>query len=289
MFRGVPTFSLSEVAGMSSNAITVQAVTPSIGAMVSGIDLSEPLSPPTLAALQQAWADHLVLFFRDQSLDRTQLQSLARSFGELHIHPQGDVPGFPGLLYIHTDKDSTHYSGRMWHSDVSCEERPPMGSILHLHEVPTTGGDTLFANMYAAYEALSAPMRGFLDKLTAHHSGQPNIEGYFGMSADQMPDKKFPQAVHPVVRTHPVTGRKALYVNEIFTLSIVELTPTESRALLGFLYQHLAAPRFQCRFQWRKNSVAMWDNRCAQHLALWDYYPQTRTGNRATIAGDKPY
>ena len=263
---------------MSSNMIHIEPVTPVIGANVEGVDLSEPLNDVALEHIQKAWNDHLVLFFRNQNLNPKSLQRLARQFGELHIHPQGDVEGFPGLLAIHTDKDSKWYAGRTWHSDVSCDELPPMGSILHLHEIPENGGDTLFANMYAAYEALSEPMQEFLSNLRAFHSGRPDYEDYFGTSVEETRDKKFPEATHPVIRTHPVTGRKALFVNEIFTMHIVDLEPDESRAVLAFLYKHLAQPRFQCRFRWHKNSVVMWDNQCAQHMALWDYYPQTRSG-----------
>lgn len=273
---------------MNSLFLRVEPLTPLIGATVHGIDLTESLSPNTVARLAKLWAEHLILFFRDQALTRRQLLNLAECFGELHVHPQGDVAGYPGLIPVHADGESIYHIGRTWHADVTCDARPPLGSILHLHEVPESGGDTLFANMYAAYEALSAPLQKFLLSLEAFHSGQPNIEGYFGTSAEELPGKKFPEAVHPIVCVHPITGRKALYVNEIFTTHIIGLEPTESRDLLGFLYTHLAQPRFQCRFRWRKNSVAMWDNRCAQHVALWDYYPKTRSGFRATIAGDRP-
>lgn len=272
---------------MNDNEIVISPITPCIGAEVSGIELKS-MSERQVELVREAWSKHLVLFFRDQVLNCAELQSVARRFGELHIHPQGDAADFPGLIPIHTDAQSTHYSGRTWHSDVSCDSSPPAASILHLHEVPTTGGDTLFANMYAAFEALSKPMQTFLSGLSAFHSGQPDYEDYYGMSAEEMRDGRFPEATHPVVRTHPITGRKALFVNEIFTQNIVDLAARESVALLQLLYDHLAEPRFQCRFQWRENSVAMWDNRCAQHMALWDYYPQPRSGYRATLLGDVP-
>lgn len=267
--------------------LSIEPLTPTIGATVTGVDLAV-LDAVQVRQLEEAWAQHLVLFFRDQRLNQEQLQSVGRHFGELHIHPQGDVPGYPGLIPIRTDSESRHYAGRAWHSDVSCDLQPPAASILHLHQVPETGGDTLFANMYAAFEGLSAPMQVFVSGLRALHSGRPDYEGYHGMSADQMRDGQFPEAEHPVVRTHPVTGRKALYVNEIFTVRIMDLAPGEGRALLDYLYRHIAEPRFQCRFTWRVNSVAMWDNRCAQHMALWDYYPHTRSGYRATIVGERP-
>ncbi len=273
---------------MISNSLRVEPATPTIGAYVTGIDLSSDLSHTEIAQLRQALRDHVVLFFRDQAMTCESLKSLALRFGEPHIHPQGDLEAHPGILKIHVDAGTTAQPGRTWHSDVSCDEVPPKTSILHLHQVPDTGGDTLFANMYAAYEALSEPMRNFLDGLEALHSSRPNIEGYYRMKAEQLRDKSFPEAVHPVVCRHPETGRKALFVNEIFTQHIVGLEPGESRAVLDYLYRHIASPKFHCRFSWNVNSVAMWDNRCSQHIAMWDYYPQTRSGHRATILGERP-
>ena len=273
---------------MTKPSFSIRALTPCIGAEIDCLNL-RALTDTDVSRIREAWSEHLVLFFRDQAMTCAELQAFARRFGDLHIHPQGDVDGYPGLLAIHTDKNSTHYSGRTWHSDVSCDVEPPAGSILHLHEVPVTGGDTLFANMYTAYEALSEPMQTFLAALQALHSGRPDYEGYYAMSASEMRDGKFPEAIHPVVRTHPETGRKALFVNEIFTQSIVGLSSQESQSVLGFLYRHIAEPRFQCRFHWLPNSVAMWDNRCVQHMALWDYFPQSRSGYRATLQGSVPF
>jgi len=162
-----------------------------------------------------------------------------------------------------------------------------MGSILHLHEVPADGGgDTLFANMYAAYEALSPPLRRLLEGMTAIHDGERVFRGRYAVD-DR--GREFPRAEHPVVRTHPVTGRKALFVNRWFTDRIVQLKRPESAALLEMLYRHVETPEFHCRFKWRAGSIAFWDNRCAQHHAIWDYYPQRRYGHRVTIAGDQPF
>ena len=163
-----------------------------------------------------------------------------------------------------------------------------MGSILHLHEVPPNGGDTLFASMYATYDALSDPMKSWLSGLGALHESRHNLGGYFGANEEDTRDGMFPDAIHPVVCTHPESGKKLLFVNPAFTTEIVGLEPEESRAILAFLYGHIASPRFQCRFRWRKNSVAFWDNRCAQHMAIRDYQPHTRSGHRATIAGVRP-
>ena len=158
-----------------------------------------------------------------------------------------------------------------------------MGSILHMRDLPPSGGDTMFANMYAAYEALSEPMRRFLSGLSAWHEGAHVLGGTLGQAA-----KEYPKALHPIVRTHPVTGRKCLYVNSGFTTRIDGLGEIESRALLDMLFDHVRTPEFQCRFRWREKSLAFWDNRCAQHYALWDYYPQKRLGYRVTVCGDRP-
>jgi taurine dioxygenase len=177
-----------------------------------------------------------------------------------------------------------------WHSDVSCDAEPPMGSILHLHTIPASGGDTMFASMYAAHDALSDPVKDFIGGLSAwHESAHVHRDrlGHKGTLRDG--DDSYPVSLHPVVRTHPVTGRKALFVNENFTTRIDGLKPRESEALLKMLYDHIATPEFHCRFAWREKSVAFWDNRCAQHRVVWDYFPAVRHGYRVTVAGDKPF
>lgn len=264
-------------------------VTPAIGARVSGIDLRAPLSDAVVAALEAALADRLVLFFRDQPLSLDQLAAFGRRFGRPHTHPTTpDLPGHPGVMAIHTEPDSKTYAGRMWHSDVSCDIEPPLGSILHLHRIPPCGGDTLFMSAVAAFEALSPAMQGFLEGLSARHEGAHNLGGYFGARAQDLRDGTIPEAVHPVVRTHPVTGRKALFVNETFTTRIEGLAPAESRALLDLLYRHINRPEFQCRLRWQADTIAFWDNRAAQHMALRDY-SAIRSGHRFTIAGDRPF
>ena len=229
-----------------------------------------------------------MIFFRDQHLTPAQQKAFGRLFGELHIHPAApkEVPEHPEILVIHADENSKHVAGENWHSDVSCDLEPPMGSILYMHELPPVGGDTLFASMYAAYEALSEPMKRFLEPLTAMHEGEHVYRGRYGVD-DR--GKVFPKAEHPVIRTHPVSGRKALYVNGGFTTRIKQLPRPESDAVLQFLYRHVETPEFHCRFRWQVNSVAFWDNRCMQHHAMWDYYPQRRHGHRVTIKGDTPF
>ena len=250
---------------------------------------SRPLGNQQFQELHDALLQHQVLFFRDQPLTLESQKELGLRFGALHTHPAAKAPeGHPEVLPIHADASSTFIAGENWHSDVSCDPEPPMGSILHLHTVPPTGGDTLFASMYAAYEALSDRMKAYLDGLTATHEGERLYRGrYRGLGVDDT-DKVYPKAVHPVVPRHPVTGRRLLFVNPTFTAKINELRKDESEAILAYLYQHAARPEFQVRFRWQKNSVAFWDNRCVQHIALWDYFPQVRSGYRVTIRGERP-
>jgi taurine dioxygenase len=269
-------------------SIQVDKLTPHAGAEIRGVDLSQPLDERTFKEIHDALIDSGVIFFRDQHLTPDQQKAFGRLFGELHMHPAAprELADHPEILVIHADEKSKHVAGENWHSDVSCDLEPPMGSILYMHELPPVGGDTLFASMYAAYEALSEPMKRFLEPLTAMHEGEHVYRGRYGVDDT---GKTFPKAEHPVVRTHPVSGRKALYVNGGFTTRIVQLKRPESDALLQFLYRHVETPEFHCRFRWQVNSIAFWDNRCMQHHAMWDYYPQRRHGHRVTIRGDKPF
>lgn len=274
---------------MGARLMEIVKATPHCGAELRGVDLAKPLDDGSVAAIERALAEHCVLFFRDQSMTPDQQKALGRRFGELHLHPAFPdiLDGHPEIMVIRADENSKRIAGEDWHSDVSCDPEPPLGSILYMQEVPPTGGDTLFASMYAAYDALSAPMRRFLAELSALHDGETTYRGrYEGMKAS---DKPYPASEHPVVRTHPVSGRQALFVNRIFTKRILQLSEHESDALLEMLFRHIETPEFQCRFRWAPGSVAFWDNRCAQHHALWDYYPQRRRGLRVTIQGDRPF
>ena len=267
--------------------IQVDKLTPLIGAEIAGVDLARPTNRQ-LDEIHRALAENLVIFFRDQDLTPEQHLAFGRHFGPLHIHPAAPhAAGHPELMIIHADKDSPRANGENWHSDVSCDELPPMGSILYIKTCPPRGGDTLFANMYAAYEALSERMKTYLEGLTALHDGESVYRGLYANFGVQDKDI-YPHAEHPVVRTHPVTGRKALYVNRGFTRRILGLPRDESEGILNYLYQHMENPLFQCRFRWRANSVAFWDNRCTQHHALWDYWPATRSGFRVTVRGERP-
>ena len=265
--------------------LELELLSPVLGAIVNGVDLSKPITLEMFEEIHSAWMAHQVLFFRDQRLTPQDHLNFAGLFGEFHIHPAAPyAEQNPALMVIHTDQKSKRNNGSGWHSDVSADEEPPLGSFLHLHTVPNIGGDTLFANMYSAFSALSNSMQQFLESLEAEH-----VSNYAGFYGDHKPQRDYPQATHPVVRTHPVTKRKALYVNAGFTKRIVGLSSQESRSLLDFLFRHIENPTFQCRFKWQVNSLAMWDNRCVQHMALWDYFPETRSGLRVTICGDKPY
>src|SRR5262249_43234497 len=224
-----------------------------------------------------------------QPMDMESHKRLGRYFGDLHIHPNTPGPeGHPEILPIHADANAKRVNGEAWHSDVSCDEEPPLGSILYLHTVPESGGDTLFASQYAAYDALSPRMKAYLEGLTATHSGETAYRRINILDGRSNEGRVFPRASHPVVRTHPVTKRKALYVNRYFTMHIDGLPDDEGRAILDYLFAHSTREDFQVRFRWEPHSVAFWDNRAVQHMAIWDYYPQTRSGRRVTIKGDRP-
>ena len=271
---------------MSYKTIQVTPITPIIGGEISGIDLTQPLSDDQVADLRQALADRLVIFFRDQHIGFEDHKALALKFGGIHIAESTApwrVPGHPEITIIHADENSKFVAGEEWHSDMSCDPEPPLGSILYLHTMPETGGDTAFSSMYAAYDALSDRMKAHLEGLTAVHDA---VLGFGGITPDGM---TLPRSSHPVVRTHPMTGRKTLYVNEGFTTQIEGLPRAESAALLNYLFRHVQHPQFQCRFKWRPHSIAFWDNRSVQHSAIWDYFPATRSGYRIQVSGDRPY
>ena len=263
---------------MEYDTLRAKPITPRIGAVIDGVDLAQPLSEQQVADLKQALADYQVIFFRDQRLDPASLKRVGQHFGHLARHALKGLPDHPEVRKLHADETSKHVAGEEWHTDMSCSQTPPMGSILYLHTLPSLGGDTAFASMYAAYDGLSDRMKVYLEGLTATHDGRLAF-GRFDPKGD------YPIAVHPVIRTHPETGRKVIYVNPGFTSQINELAKPESDAILSYLYQHCANEYFQMRFCWEPHSVAFWDNRCTQHLAIWDYFPETRSGYRVQIEG----
>lgn len=282
-----------------SNIIAVTRLTSALGAEISGVDLSQPLGNDTFAAVHRALLDHCVIFFRDQLMTPDQQVAFARRFGPISIHPYAAaVEGHPEVMRVFKEKDDKINFGGGWHSDMTFLEKPPLGSVLYAKEVPPAGGDTMFANQYLAYDALSPGMKRTVDSLNAVHSANAQY-GVDGMSeANRHNDQRSmkpktsedakAEVVHPVVRTHPETGRKALYVNIGFTQRFDGWTKEESRPLLRWLYEHCAKPEFTCRFQWRQNSVAFWDNRCTQHYALNDYHGHRREMHRVTVEGDRP-
>ncbi|AKH42630.1 taurine dioxygenase [Altererythrobacter atlanticus] len=270
---------------MSYSQFSIDPVTPHMGAEISGLDLGQPLSDEAGEELRRALAEYLVIFFRDQRIGFEAHKDFARLFGDLHVAPATSawsVPGHPEIARIHADGDSKFVAGEDWHSDMTCDPEPPLGSALHLHVVPPTGGDTAFSNMFAAYDALSDRMKAHLEGLSAVHDAAL----VFGKIAPA--GTQFNKSSHPVIRTHPVSGRKAIFVNRQFTDHIEGIPKDESQALLAYLTAHVQKPEFQCRFRWQPYSMAFWDNRSVQHSAIWDYFPQTRSGYRVQVKGDRP-
>lgn len=271
---------------MTYKTLTVTPLTPGLGGVISGVDLTRPLTPEQSAEINAALIDRHVIFFRDQPIDFDGHMALAQCFGEIHVAPSTKawrVPGYDGITRMHADADSKYVAGEGWHSDMTCDPEPPLGSILYMHTIPDIGGDTVFANMHQAYDALSDRMKAYLEGLTAVHDGAR----VFGKIAPA--GSTFPISEHPVIRAHPVTGRKALFVNKEFTAKINDLPKDEGEALLQFLVRQSQRPEFQCRFKWGPHSIAIWDNRSLQHIAIWDYFPKVRSGYRITIKGDKPF
>ena len=266
----------------------VRPLTPTIGAELLGIDLSQDLDDAMIADIRAALLAHKVVFFRDQHIDRAQHLAFARRFGPLEIHPATprDQPD-PEVLRIAHGPNSRGVENN-WHSDVTWRAEPSLGSILRAIELPEVGGDTLFSDMYAAYDALSPAMQAFVCTLEAEH----DIARVFAKRLNQDIEKlheKFPVQTHPVVRTHPETGKRGIYVNTGFTSRILGLSKKESDWLLDHLYNLAAVPERVCRFRWAPGSLAFWDNRACQHYAASDYFPAVRIMERVTIAGDKPY
>lgn len=269
----------------------VEPLTPNIGAEIHNLDLSQALSDSVMNELEHALLDWKVLFFRDQNISIEEQKRVARWFGELEVHPTA-VPGAEHAELIRIAEDEKRRAHNdLWHSDVTFRQSPPLGSILCGRVIPPVGGDTLFADMYAAYEGLDEKIKAKIDDAKAVHVW-PDAWVNMAMKSQNLDQdefwRRYPNPAHPVVRKHPQTGRKSLFVNTAFTRHIVGMEKNESDTLLAFLYGQATIPEYQCRFRWRKNSVAFWDNRCTQHYALADFYPQKRVVERITISGDKP-
>jgi taurine dioxygenase len=278
---------------MRRNSIGVHPLAGAIGAEISGVNLSSPLDDDTVAAIRRAWLDHAVIFSRGQDLPSARFLALARCFGEPIEYPfVKGIDGFPEITpVVKLEHERVNFGG-LWHSDTSYLETPPMGTMLVAREVPPHRGDTLFASMYLAYETLSPGMRRLLDPLVAVNSSAK--ADTTKTREDRVRDGANPSAraeyvaEHPVVRTHPETGRKALYVNGGHTVRFKGMTEEESAPLLRFLFAHQTRPEFTCRFRWEVGSLAFWDNCCAQHNPINDYHGFRRVMHRVTLAGDRP-
>ena len=271
----------------------VKPLSGAVGAVLSGINISEELSAGAIAEIRQAWLEHLVIFFRDQQLSDERLMAFGRRFGDLYLHPNLAKKGpNPEVIHVVKEPDATRVVGAEWHTDTAHVECPPMGAILHALEVPPRGGDTLFANQYLAYEALSDGLKAALDGMKAVHNDSrvagPNANK--GRSTQTRDNEEWSptENAHPVVRTHPETGRKALFVNVASAHKFEGMTRAESAALLQYLFKHATRPEFTCRFNWEPGSVAFWDNRCLKHIAVNDYQGHRRDMRRVQLVGDKP-
>jgi taurine dioxygenase len=259
--------------------VQIRPATGCLGAEVLGVDLSSPLSDGMFDLIHDAWMQWHVLFFRDQTMTVEEFRSLGERFGELEVHPASPATeGFPEVARMHADESSTRVVGEAWHSDLTFELEPPKATILRLEQVPDYGGDTVFADMAAVLDGISAPLRSLLSTLHATH--RPPV--YWGKDPEI-------EAHHPVVRTHPVTGRSSLFVNSLYTTAIDGLEKDESAQLLALLFDRVKEPQHQFRFRWEPSSLVLWDNRVVQHSAVGDYWPQTRSGYRMVIKGDRPF
>jgi taurine dioxygenase len=274
-------------------SIRVDPIAGALGAIISDLDLSKGLSDEAVAAIRRVWLEHLVIFFKDQELSPAQFLAFARRFGQVIEYPfiKG-LEGSPEIVpVVKLEHERVNFGG-IWHSDTAYLEVPPMASMLIAREVPPAGGDTMFSNMYLAYETLSNGMKRLLEGLVAVNSSAKAAVSQ--TREDRMKDsaradgKKEYVAAHPVVRVHPETGRKALYVNVGHTVCFEGMTPEESAPILDYLFRHQIRPELTCRFRWRVGSIAFWDNRCTQHYPINDYHGYRRVMHRVTLAGDKP-
>jgi len=275
-------------------SIEVKRLNRALGAVVTGVDLAEELPHSVIDRLSDLLVEHQVLFFRNQPITPHAQCSFARRFGSLHVHPIYPVmPDLPEIMLI-DNHEAFLPDNDNWHTDVTFSETPPLAGILAAKRLPSVGGDTLWSSSFAAYDALSAPLKEFLGHLTAQHSVSKSFPAARWQNDPEFKERyeravaKHPPVNHPVVRTHPVNGRKGLFVNEGFTTHINELKAEESAALLAFLFAHSGRPEFTVRWQWAVDDIAFWDNRSTQHYAVADYLPERRTMYRATVIGDRP-
>jgi taurine dioxygenase len=269
--------------------LTVKPLSGAIGAEIHGIDLRSPVPDDTVARIRRIWLEHSVIFFRDQDLPPKDFAAFARRFGEVADYPfLKGLDESPEVIEVAKLEHERVNFGGLWHTDTAYLERPPMGTMLVAREVPPYGGDTLFASSYAAYDALSDGMKRLLDPLRAVNSSAKAEKTRTREDRKAGEGRKVLEAEHPVVRTHPETGRKALYVNFGHTLRFAGMSEEESAGLLAYLFEHQSRPEFTCRFRWEPGSIALWDNRCALHNPINDYHGHRRIMHRVTLAGDRP-
>ena len=270
--------------------IVAKPFSPNLGAEIYGVDLSESVPDDQFAEIEKAFLKYQVLFFKDQKeIPPEQHVAFGKRFGPLHTHPAAPTMiGHPEIFEIHATKDSKIANGEFWHSDVSCDDPPPLGTMLQIHIAPPCGGDTMFNDMYAAYDDLSEPIKDMIGGLSALHSSEHIYKGRYSDRGKLDADIDCPEAIHPIVRTHPGTGKKSLFVNRTFTTKIMGLSEKESDAVLDMLLEHAEHIKYQIRFRWTLNDMAFWDNRCCMHRAIWDYWPEERKGRRVTVKGDRP-
>jgi taurine dioxygenase len=281
---------------MLTTRLEVSPIAGALGAEVHGVDLGQDLDDAAIAEIRQALLRHCVIFFRDQAFDAARHKALARRFGEIFVHPNyAGTQADPEIVEIRREPGDTRIVGEEWHTDTTMVAEPPMGAILLALEVPPYGGDTLFANQYLAYDTLSDGMKRLLAGLRAVHSDRkvagPRSGVNVGRSTRARDDDAWRETVnvHPVVRTHPETGRQLLFVNASYTVGFEGMTEAESRPLLDYLLEHGHRPEFTCRFRWTPGAVAFWDNRCVKHLAVHDAGPFRRHMRRVQICGDRPF
>jgi taurine dioxygenase len=283
----------SETVAPKTAPFEIEPIGPTIGAEIHGLDFGRPLDADTFRALEAALVEHKMIYARDQHITTAQHVALGRLFGDLEVHPFRPEGEFPEIMVLDNHKDNPVLSTDVWHSDTTFRECPTKYSILRCLEIPKVGGDTLWADMCAAYDGLSHVIKALIDPLTAVHDFK-NFRALYGDSDEDREklyrmEKLYPNPTHPVVRTHPVTGRKVLYVNPQFTLRINGLSEGESRALLDLLYEQAHVPEYQFRLRWKPGTIALWDNQSTQHYAANDYYPNRRHMERVAVIGDRPY
>jgi len=271
----------------------LEHLSPVIGTVVHGIDLRMTPDPEVASWLYDLLVDRKVIFFRDQDITQAQHIAFARCFGELEVHPfTRNSESHPEIIHLDNDRERPPRIN-IWHSDVTWREAPSLGSILRAIEVPEVGGDTLFANMEAAYERLDDGVKTAFEGKRAVHDNEVFLSGMYSRGEPQAKidelRKNFPPTTHPVFRTHPDSGKKAIYVNSTFTRALEGMAIEAADALLQPLYRAAWSPDIQCRFRWQKNSIAFWDNRSTQHYAAADYWPRVRRMERVTVLGDRPY